>query len=256
MRFCLACFPFFFIAVKDLTAIPSSFSNQEHPGHSERLAVLFVLSCSWEERRPLAGGIGCFGDTTIPVLPTRRLALFPMLIVSQRISCQHHCHHPCLSQLRFFPTNNILNCIIDLSLVTSTRSSHYSHHFVFITRRNRTLLVSLRKSLTGTEFTFPVVRGDRVTDRVVQSKQPTNQRAFEMIFLFNDSLFDPLFLSHHCHDCQESIKNPSPKIYLLHQFMYLNCLQLCIIWVHYSLPRLYLWMFDTFASSHTLSWKC
>ena len=157
MRFCLACFPSSRLRTprqshRHFQTRNTRTNRHWIPGHSERLAVLFVLSCSQEGQRLLAGGIGCFRDTTIPVLPTRRPALFPMLIVSQRISCQHHCHHPCLSQLRFFPTNSILclNCIIDLSLVTSTlRSSHYSH-LVFITRRNGTLLASLHKWLTGT----------------------------------------------------------------------------------------------------------
>ena len=168
------------------------------PGHSERLAILFVLSCSQEGQRPLAGGIGCFGDTTIPVLPTRRPALFPMLIVFQRISCQHHCHHPCLSQLRFFPTNSILclNCIIDLSLVTSTlRSSHYSH-LVFITRRNGTLLVSLHKWLTG-------------TFRGIESFSDIEEFWINVPFRYY-SLF--IFLSHRCH---ESIsKKLSPSVHV------------------------------------------
>jgi len=205
------------------------------PGHSERLAILFVLSCSQEGQRPLAGGIGCFGDTTIPVLPTRRPALFPMLIVFQRISCQHHCHHPCLSQLRFFPTNSILclNCIIDLSLVTSTlRSSHYSH-LVFITRRNGTLLVSLHKWLTG-------------TFRGIESFSDIEE------FWSNQStcLSDIIHCSFFCHIV---VTNPSPKSYLLHQFMYqFKVYNHVSGWVYYALPRLYLWIFDTFVSSQSL----
>ena len=39
----------------------------------------------------------------------------------------------------------------------------------------------------------------------MKNSEAINQCAFEISFLSNDSLFNSLFLSHHCHNCQKSI---------------------------------------------------